>query len=411
MLTNLYKKPKSAVLLLAVTLSATSLAWADAQDTLNFSVGAGVRFEDNLFGLSDDTNTLVALGKSQRSDQIYTTNAGIQLDKSYAQQQFHLDASVLDNRYKTYSNLDYTAFNYRAAWLWHLSPYISGTLSADQQQVLNSFADFRQNIKSIQTNENRVFNADGWIGGGWHLLGGVSELRSRNSQAFTAVGDYVQTGGEVGVKYVFPSDNSIALIQRASKGEFRGRVLNDFAQLDTGFDQSETEAQLKWRLTGKSAIDARLGYMDRQHDHFSSRDFSGATGQLAYNWTPTGKLRVNTSVTRSLISFQEDTNSYYVSDTFSISPIWQVTAKTSLRLRYDYSQRDYFGAIVSIPERRKDDVQLFLVAADWQPTRMITISGALQRATRNSTFNNVNSITGNLTYDANSATISAQVSF
>jgi hypothetical protein len=152
MLANLYKKPKSAVLLLAVTLSATSLAWADAQDTLNFSVGAGVRFEDNLFGLSDDTNTLAALGKSQRSDQIYTTNAGIQLDKSYAQQQFHLDASVLDNRYKTYSNLDYTAFNYRAAWLWHLSPYISGTLSADQQQVLNSFADFRKNIKSIQTN-------------------------------------------------------------------------------------------------------------------------------------------------------------------------------------------------------------------------------------------------------------------
>lgn len=404
MLASLYKKPKSAVLLFAVTLSTTNLAWADAQDTLNFSVGAAVRFEDNLFRLSDSTNTLAVLGKSQRSDQVYTTNAGIKIDKAYSQQRFQLDATVLDNRYDTYSNLDYTAFNYRAAWLWHLSPYISGTLSADQQQVLNSFADFRQNTKSIQTNQNRVFNVDGWIGGGWHLLGGVSELRSRNSQSFTAVGDYVQTGGEVGVKYVFPSENSIALIQRASKGEFRDRVLNSFAQLDTGFDQTETEAQLKWRLTGKSAIDARLGYVDRQHDHFSSRDFDGATGRLAYNWTPTGKLRINTSVSRSLISYQEDINSYYVADTFSIGPIWQATAKTSLRARYDYSQRDYFGAIVSIPERRKDDVQMFLLAADWKPTRMITVSGALQRETRNSNFNA-------LDYDANSATISAQLLF
>lgn len=416
MLTMPYKKRNSAAVFV-VALCTSSFAWADAEDALNFSLGAKAQFEDNLFRLSDSTDTEAALGKSQRSDQIYTTNAGIKIDKSYSLQRFQVDASVLDYRYATYDDLDFTAFNYRAAWLWHLTPNISGTLSADQQQTLNSFSDFRDNTnqvirqRSIQTNQSRLFNADALIGGGWHLLGGVSETRSRNSESFNAVGDYVQRGGEFGIKYVAPSENSITLLQRISKGTYQGREADPATQLDSGFDHNETEARLNWRLTGKSTIDARLGYVDREHDHFSSRDYDGATGRLAYLWTPTGKLRINTSLSRSLYSYQQVTNSYYTADTFSIASIWNVTDKTSLRLNYDYSRRDYSGAIQPIDESRKDRLQTFVMAAEWLPTRTITVSGALQHERRNSSYNDIADVGGDLEYDANSATISAQLLF
>jgi exopolysaccharide biosynthesis operon protein EpsL len=400
-------KSHSIVIQALVTVSLSAPAWADEQDALNFSAGAAVMFDDNLFRLPD----------SEKSDRILTTNAGIKIDKPYALQRFQVDANVVDNRYDSYSYLDYTAFNYRAAWLWQLTPNIKGTLSADQKQVLNSFADFLgfnnqlTRTRNIQTNENRIFDVDALIGGGWHLLGGVSELRSRNSVTFDAVGDFVQAGANIGIKYVAPSENSIALVQRAFNGDYQGRVLDVASQLDTGFRQRETEAQLQWRLTGKSLIDARLGYVDREHDNFSSRDYDGVTGRLAYNWQPTGKLGITTSIARNIYSFQQAINSYYVADTFAISPVWHVTAKTSLNLRYDFSHRDYRGAIDPIAEHRKDNVQSLMLSADWKPLRTVTVTGALRHEMRSSSFNNANSVNGDLEYDANSATISAQLLF
>lgn len=400
-------KSHSIVIQALVTVSLSSPAWADEQDALNFSAGAAVMFDDNLFRLPD----------SEKSDRILTTNAGIKIDKPYSLQRFQVDANVVDNRYDSYSYLDYTAFNYRAAWLWQLTPNIKGTLSADQKQVLNSFADFLgfnnqlTRTRNIQTNENRIFDVDALIGGGWHLLGGVSELRSRNSVTFDAVGDFIQAGANIGIKYVAPSENSIALVQRAYNGDYQGRVLDVANQFDTGFRQRETEAQLQWRLTGKSLIDARLGYVDREHDNFSSRDYDGATGRLAYNWQPTGKLAITTSLARNIYSFQQAFNSYYVADTFAISPVWHVTAKTSLNLRYDFSHRDYRGAIDSLAEHRKDNVQSLMLSADWKPLRTVTVTGALRHEMRSSSFNNANSVNGDLEYDANSATISAQLLF
>lgn len=401
-----------------LTLTAPGMAFAaQPEDALNFAVGAGTRYEDNLFRIDDDTDPRSVAGKSRRSDLINTYNIGIKIDKLYAQQRFQLDLEAIKNDYQTYDYLDFTAKNYRAAWLWHLTPRLSGTILIDRKQSQSNFADFRNNNnqviqqQSIQTNESRVFNADWLVGGGLHLIGGVSEYRSRNdSDAFNAVGDYVQDGVEVGIKYVARSENSISLIQRESSGDVQGRPVDPFTQFDSGFEQSETEAELNYRLTGKSYINARLGYIDREHDNFSSRDYDGITGQLAYIWTPTGKLRVVSSLSRSYGSYQQAFNSYYISNTFAISPVWDVTAKTKIRARYSYSERDYHGAItlavVPEGELREDKVQALSLAAEWQATRTILVTGTLQHEVRDSNFDSFG-----LDYDANSVGISGQLLF
>ncbi|HEY8117834.1 MAG TPA: XrtB/PEP-CTERM-associated polysaccharide biosynthesis outer membrane protein EpsL [Methylophilaceae bacterium] len=391
--------------LFAMVLAIPVKSMADADDTLNFVAGGGIRFEDNLFRLSDSVDASSFPGKPSKSDLIYSANAGIKIDKPYAQQRFQLDLVATQNKYQNNSFLDFTGLDYRAAWLWHLTPHISGTVLAEQDQQLVNFADFRAfNDSNVQTNQVRVFNIDGEVGSGLHLIGGLLDVRSRNSQNFTAVGNYVQRGGEYGIKYIAPSDSWISLVQRETQGEYRGRILDPVAQLDTGFEESETEAKLNWKLTGKSTIDARLSYLDRSHDHFSQRDYSGMTGKVEYQWAATGKLQFNASLARNLYSFQEATNSYYVADTLSIGPVWKITAKTTLRARYDYSDRDYRGAIVPVASLRQDTVHSFIMGADWQATRTILVSGILQRDIRASNFNN-------LDYSANAIGISAQLLF
>jgi len=373
-------------------------------DTLNFIVGGQVRYDSNLFRLSGSEDPEPVLGRSQKSDIIYTTNAGIRIDKPYSLQRFVVEAMVVDNRFKTYDFLDYTAFNYSAAWHWNLTPRITGVLLAEQKQEMNSFAEFREAEKNVQTSNVRLFSVDGDLGGGFHAIGGLLDVRARNSKTFDAVGDYQQDGFELGGKYIAPSQNWISLIQRETDGEYRGRALDPVAQLDSGFDQSETEANMFWRFTGKSSIDAKLGYLKREHDNFDDRDYSGMVGRLLYRWDITDKTQLNVSVSRNLYSYQENENSYYIAETFSISPVWEYSPKTTFRARYDYSDREYRGAIVSIPELRDDRLQMFLLAADWKATRNIIVTGALQRDKRSSNFEDFD-------YNATSASINAQFLF
>ena len=397
---------------------------AQPEDALNFSVGAAYRFEDNLFRLDDDTPVPVA-GKSRRSDLISTYNVGIKIDKQYSLQRFQLDLMAIKNDYNTYDYLDFTAKNYRAAWLLSLTPNLTGTVLFSRDETQVNFSDFLTQTnqvipsQSVQTNEVRSFTADWLVGAGLHLLGGVSEIRSRNDSNFTAVGDYVQRGGEVGVKYVSRAENYISLVQRQSNGEYEGREFNAISQFDNGFDQRETEAQLNYRLTGKSLIDARLGYVDREHDNFSARDYDGMVGQIAHIWTPTGKLRITTSLSRSLTSFQQFFNSYYVADTFAIAPVWDLTAKTRIRARYSYSERDYRGAlrgaivpggIVYTGPLRDDKVHGLTLSAEWQATRTLLVTGTLQHEQRDSNFDGGAGF-NSLDYDANSIGISGQLLF
>jgi exopolysaccharide biosynthesis operon protein EpsL len=412
--------PLALITLLALTAPAGVMA-AQPEDALNFVVGAGFRYEDNLFRIDDDTDPRLIAGKSRRSDLISTYTAGIKIDKEYSLQRFQLDLTAIKNDYQTYDYLDFTAKNYRAAWLWSLTPDLTGTILLDRQQVQNNFADFltEQNQviqrQSLQTNEIRSATADWDIGAGIHLLGGVSQTRSRNDTVFNAVGDYEQTGAEFGVKYVARSENFISLVQRESNGEYRGRALDPFGQFDTGFDQSETELLANMRVSGKSQIEARLGYIDREHDNFEVRDYSGMTGMLAHIWTPTGKLRITTSLSRNLASFQQFFNSYYISETFAIAPVWAITAKTRIRARLSYSEREYRGALpgvvnnpIFVPEGelREDKVHGLTVSAEWEPTRTVLITGTLQHEKRNSNFDSFG-----LDYDANSVGISGQLLF
>ena len=394
-----------------VSLIAPTLACADAQDTFNFVGGDSMRYEDNMFRLDTSSQARQLVGKSQMSDWIYSANAGIKIDKLYAQQRFQLDVLATHNQHQTYDFLDFDAVNYRGAWLWHLTPHVSGVLSADKQQMLTSFSDFRGanstvplNRRNVQTNESRIFSIDGEIGAGIHLLGGASELRSRNSQTFTPVGDYIQDGVELGIKYVAPSENYVSLVRREARGKYEGRTLNPISQIDTGFDQSETEAKVVWKLTGKSELNGRLTYLDREHDHFSQRDFSGFTGNLTYRWIPTGKVYIDTSLARSLSSFQEFTDSYYQADSLTIAPTWVATAKTKVSLKGLYSERDFHGAIIPVADMRKDKIRALLLSADWQPTRTILVNGTVQRESRTS------SVSG-LDYTANSIGVSAQLTF
>ncbi|MBA4142640.1 MAG: putative exosortase B-associated extracellular polysaccharide biosynthesis transporter EpsL [Nitrosospira sp.] len=398
-------------------------AAADAGDTFNLTVGSTLLYDSNVFRLSPIANPAFFTGKDTRSDQVVTSSATLSVNKFYSMQRFELNASLVDNRYSNFDFLNFLGKNGTAAWHWSLTPYLHGKLSGSHREALNNFADLTgfQNStnRNLRTDDNVRFDAVLELDGAWRIIGGVAYDVRKNSRITIQDFDNRVFSVEGGVRYERPSGSSLTYKVRSGSGEFFKREQPLENQLfDTRFDDMEHDLRLLWPVTGKASIDARAGYFTRKHAHFPQRDFDGFVGNLNLNWAVTEKTRITASWARNLGNFQTAPNSFLNSpffDRFSssyaathhffFSPVWQITRKTALRLRYDYILRDYLGAVISLPsEHRTDSQHSGLIALDWQPLNALFISGALQRDHRSSNVRGFN-------FDSAAASISARINF
>ncbi|ARO86563.1 putative exosortase B-associated extracellular polysaccharide biosynthesis transporter EpsL [Nitrosospira lacus] len=407
----------AAFILLPLTVQYAS---ADAGDTFNVTASSMLMYDSNVFRLSPLVNPVTLLGQPSRSDQIVTSSVALSVNKLYSMQRFEFNGSIVDNRYNTFDFLNFIGKNYTAAWHWYLTPYLHGKLSSGHREVLNNFADLtgfaNSTNRNLRTDDNIRFDGVFEINGGWRIIGGISQDTRKNSRLTVQDFDNRVRSVEGGIRYDFPSGSSLTYKVRSGLGEFFKRPQPLSSELfDTRFDELEHEVRLAWFITGKTSIDARAGHLERNHAHFPQRDFSGFVGNFNLNWAPTAKTRISMSWARELSNFQTASafqlsqfqrfsSSYIATNRFSLSPVWQITDKTALRMRYDFIVRDFLGAVISLPADRSDTMHSGLIALDWKPLNMLSMSAVFQRDHRSS------SLTG-FDFDSTAGSVTARLSF
>ena len=398
-------------------------AAADAGDTFNVTAGTTFLYDTNIFRLNPQIPPALVTGKDTRADQVITTTATLSVNKLYSLQRFEINASLVDNRYHNFDYLNFLGKNGTAIWHWSLTPYFYGRLTGNHREALQNFADItgflNSTTKNLRIDNNARFDAVLELDGAWRLIGGVAYDVRTNSRLLVQDFDNRVLSVEGGLRYAFPSGSSLTYKVRQGYGEFYKRpVPNPVALFDTQFDETEHELRLIWPVTGKSSIDARVGHFARKHPHFPERDFDGFVGNFNLNWAVTGKTRIVAGWARDLANFQTAPGSFqnspyyqpfsasYVSiDRLFLAPVWQITEKVALRLRYDFMMRDHLGAVVFVPGGDRNDTQHSgLLALDWQPLRALFISGALQRDRRRSDHRGFD-------FDSSAASISARLNF
>jgi exopolysaccharide biosynthesis operon protein EpsL len=366
-----------SIFILPAVLIATPV-YADENDTLNFVVGVSRQHDDNLFRQSS----------SEQSDNITKGYAGIRLDKAYSLQRVKFDYTVTSYNYQTSKNLDFVSQDYKAAWLWTLTPSLKGTLSADRMQQLNDFQDYRNvagvNGKNIRITQTQHFEADYSPHGIWHLLGGATRTELKNSRIFNEEDDFKMNALDAGLKYVYRSGSAITLMGHQRKGDYNNRSPSQALLLDSGFDETEAEAKLSWLLSGKSQLNLRAAYVTRDHDQFSRRDYSGPLGNIDYNWTPTAKLHLNVRLASDLSSYQTNDSSYTRNNILIVSPVYEMTAKINVNASASISRRSFLGDGVIPSGDRVDNTQSLSVGVNWKPHRNVTLGANVQHSNRNS---------------------------
>jgi exopolysaccharide biosynthesis operon protein EpsL len=394
-------------------------AAADAGDTFNVSVGTNVLYDSNVLRTSTSIDPL-RFGSPTRSDLVILSSATINMRKLYGMQRFEASGNFIDNRYHNFSYLNFFAKNYNAGWGWYITPYLHGNVTTNHVEALNNFANLTgfisSNTRALRTIDTHRFDGVLEINRAWHVLGAVFQQVAKNSQLAVADFNNSVLSFEGGIRYVTSAGSTLTYTARHGLGTFMNRPAPIVASLfDTRFNDMEHELRLIWPITGKTSIEARVGHFERKHAHFSQRDFSGFVGNFNVNWTVTSKTRITAGWARDLSNFQtapsflfgnlaQFSSSYAITDRFSLTPVWQISPKTSLRLRYEYTAREFHGAVIPVASNRSDTQHTGLITLDWQPLNMLLVSATLQRDHRSSNLLGFD-------YNVNSGSISARLNF
>lgn len=380
----------AAVYALAAALLAQPVAAQDRPVTLRLSTS--ILWDANVFRVADSApDPQLAQGIPGKSDRVTTTTLGLRVDKAYAQQRFQLDASQTATRYSKFTLLNLDAFQYHGAWLWTLSPRITGTLSADHAQSLIPFTDLTSPQRNVRVTDTRTLNVDGWMFGGWHVLVGAVNTDVKTSQVFLAQPSYNTDAGEAGLKYVAQSGNSVAATARSIRGTNTNlsQGLDQVNFIADEFRVQERELIATWTTSGKSTLNGRLTRTNRYNQGLAQRDFSGTNSDLSYVWAVDGRLTYNFSAGRSILPWTADTQaSYRVDDRFSFSPSLRISDSTTVRMSAYRLVSDFRGPIVPLAgPARRDDLRSVQFAVDWSPPmrrRNVLLTGSVQRDRRSS---------------------------
>jgi exopolysaccharide biosynthesis operon protein EpsL len=392
-----------------------SLQPAAAQGRLvTLRLDASTMWDSNVYRVPDSApDPLLAQGITGKSDRISTTTFGLVIDKAYAQQRLQLDVSQTARRYANFTTLNTDALQYRGAWLWSLSPRISGTLSADRAENLVPFADQTSTLRPTQPNlrvtNTRNFNLDGWLFGGWHAVLGAINTESRTSQVFLAQPGYSSNTGELGLKYIATSGSSITATTRSTRG--RNIYVGDGLEVGNlpkdEFSMRETEVMAKWMISGKSNLNGRLTQVARSYEFLGHRDFSGTSGELGYLWEVDGRLQYSLTASRKILPWTTGLEaSYRIDDSFAFAPSLRIGESIMMSMVVSRTESDFQGPLFPLTgPPRHDSLNIGGLSVIWSPpVRHLKLSASVQRERRTS-----NAIENN--FDATTGTLNASLTF
>jgi hypothetical protein len=395
--------PRQPVLATLWLLLCSATAWAE---TSPYVLGASetISHDSNVVRLPDGAAQPASLYAI--TDWVASTALLGGIDQPFGRQRVYGNVSVRNNHYRynsVYSNLSY---GLAGALDWSTVERVSGTVSLSSNRNLASFDRRNSNTPNIAKNieQTNQFDATARVGvvtdltfeGGYtHQGQHFSEVGDRLDQNVVSLGLHYRIGGELG----------LGAGLRLTSGRYPDR--ND------SIKGRNLDLSANWIPSPISNLTARLSLGKTDHSAVTALNFSGATGTLAWNWKPTGKLTFNTQMSRatgnessfatgaSTPTTAQADNSRLTS-TLGLNANYEATAKILLNTGYSRSLRKLTD---STPTSAADRLSRWQIGARYLPTRTTELSCNVSRDSRRA-----DPSTLTYSYSANTVSCAAQIS-
>ena len=298
---------------------------------LRLNATGSVTHDSNLFRLSDVVDPATAIGSSDKADTIYRIGAGGSYELRQSRQKFILEGNLDDYKFQNFSNLDYVGYNAKSGWKWQVGNFWDGDLGLGRRRYLNSFTNVQSNTKDL-VDQNQIYGTANYhLHSRLRLTLDLSEYVNHHGAVSQQIYNSKTDNAAFTANWVTPAENTVGLQFRTANASYPNRQVILGNRVDNSSSEDELNLVANWRVTGVSSFQARLGYTERKYDELATRNFSGVTWRLNYNWQPTGKLGFDFATWREIGEYQ-DVNSNYVQITgISLAPTLSLTPNVTLQ--------------------------------------------------------------------------------
>ena len=391
-------------LLLAAPLLAPLPAAALLNDRVEVFAAENITYDSNVFRLSKSLDPQQVLGKDHKDDWISTTQLGASVNVPYSLQRFQLSYTWLGNRYQRFDQLNYNGHYGRAAWLWSITPELTGDVGYTDTETLANFANLGTTNKDLLRTKQGFLNAVWFPVASWRLNAGAATIEQTHSDPIQRINDIETASGVVGASYVTAQDDRLGVEGRYERGKSPHDDLLSFNGTINGYRQNSVGVVGHWIATGHSTFDGRVDYVRREYDQPTTADYNGPTGRLAYTWAPTGKITVVSSIYHDIGPIADVQSSNFVLVTgVAVKPTWNATDKVDVGGDAEYNKWDYRGNLLT-GLNYTHWTRTFGANVVWHVTPKIQLGAAYQYEMRTSTLAVAD-------YRDNLFTVSARIGF
>jgi len=276
--------------------SLTSPASAE-QSPYYYGASLGLNHVSNIYRVNSNPN----------SDNVATIALLGGIDQHLGRQRLFADASVQTNRYRSNTDLNNISYNLRGGLDWSTIGNLSGTISASGSQALANYNVASSNIvpvfaKNIET--NRQINSTTRLGLVTKLTleGTVGADQRRFSLLAYSPLEFDQWHYSLGLFYQSSADLRLGVSARRTNTNYPGLIqltpLPNLTFAPAKYERNDIDLTADWTVSGKSKLYARLSSGHQTRTLGPDDRFSGWTGQLTWNWQPTARWYITTSISR-----------------------------------------------------------------------------------------------------------------
>ena len=349
------------------------------------------------------------------SDTIATATLLAGLDQRFGRERLFGDVSLQDNRYASNSDLNNQSYSLKAGLDFATVERISGTLSGNTTRALAAYnvgngvaPIFKKNIE-----DNNSIDAVIRLGlvTRYSLEAGAGyRSRSFSADEYARV-EYRQKRASFGLVYRPSSDLRLGVAARHTRGKFPRYSLVGGVFQASEYKRNDIDLTGRWVLSGASNLDGRLSTGKSTQTTGVGRDSSSVTGQLTWNWQPTARWSLSTTLIRDTgleTSFFNSSIGNLTSDqnrlmtALQLNGSYELTSKIVLNAGASLNKTDRINEFLDQRLNDYDRDTTYNLSARYQYSRGVQFSCQLSHQARNSS-------TPQYVYSANSYGCSGQL--
>ncbi|MDR5172652.1 outer membrane beta-barrel protein [Methylobacillus flagellatus] len=348
-------------------------------DVIRPYVSATYLYDDNLRRRSEKESDTSVIGK-----------AGIIIDKDISLQNFYAHFGVTENKYNKNSELNNTGKEIVARWNWAMGTKLNGRLEYYKNEAMLPFADFRGVDLNMRIQERKSFDANWRFHSSWRARYGAQRQDVDYDSSSLNAASFQEDSHQLGVDYLAESGSKVGLVYTHARGTrpvdrpaFFPGIGTVFVNND--YTQQSLKADIRWLYSAKTRLEFLGGYVNRKHDSFSQRDFSGFNAHANGFWSVTDKTSFRAGAWRDANAISIVTSSYVIDSGASASVSYSATSKVILTSSARYQQLKFEGDITGLDQGRTDKNKVLSLGVTYNPLDSLSFTTSVSRNLRDST--------------------------